>query len=673
MMELVEDNRARGGDHRRDGRKRQGRPLGSIAEYALIAGILLLSLALRFHRLDAQSLWNDEGTTVQLVRADLATITRLAAADIHPPLYYYALRLWTGLFGYSEFAVRSLSVLQGTILVGLVFILGKRLFGYSVAAIAALLSAISPLQVYYSQEARMYTQLALLGAASMLLFLRASMWRNGEETDSGRPEWATAAGYVLASAAALYTHYFAFSLLLAQNLICLVAFIRDLRTPGGSKTGTLVKRVTCWAGLQIAVALLYAPWLLVAWHQIGSWHAVSEPFGLVWMLRETLLVLGLGITVESNVLCWLAVALLGSLAVLGWIDRVRSKSGADLDGGILALLYCGVPVLAMYVVSRRRPMWNPKFLMLATPGFQLLVARGVTAVTSLCGRASRIVLASVLILSTGVSGYSLMNLYYDPCYARDDYRGVVRYIDSMSRAGDALLINAPSQIETVAYYYKGNLPMYPLPRHRPLRRDETVSDLQHIVATHDRVFAIFWATGQSDKERFIEGWLDQRTYKALDRWYGDIRLVVYSIPQDPPTEISHRLDVVLGDSIRLLGYALPSRDVRPGDVLQISLFWEATRPIPRRYKVFVHLLGEDGRIVAQRDAEPGGGVRLTTTWPPGETILDNYGILVPMDAVPGKHRLAIGMYHIEDATRLPVSVGGEAVGDTLLVDGITIR
>ena len=60
-------------------------------EWMALLGIMLLALALRLYRLDAQSLWNDEGTSVALAQRDLATITRNAADDIHPPLYYYLL------------------------------------------------------------------------------------------------------------------------------------------------------------------------------------------------------------------------------------------------------------------------------------------------------------------------------------------------------------------------------------------------------------------------------------------------------------------------------------------------------------------------------------------------------------------------------------------------------
>lgn len=640
-----------------------------------MAGILVLALALRLYRLDAQSLWNDEGTTVQLIGADLGTIARLAASDIHPPLYYYALHFWAKAFGNSEFAVRSFSAFLGTILAALVFMLGRKLFGSRVGLVAAFVVALSPFQVYYSQEARMYVSVTLLGAVSMLLF--GSMLDVGGKRGTERKAWYLPAAYVLVTSAALYTHHFAFSLLLAQNLFWILVTGHGLWSAGQLKGMVALRRLASWAAIQMAVLVIYCPWLLMTWEQLGHWPAVSEPFSLLWMLKRTLLVFGLGITVEAGTTTGIAAACFGLLAVLGSIHAALKDDREGVKGVLFAWLYCGVPVLLLYTISRQRPLWNPKFLLLATPGFYLLVAYGMTALMSLVSRLSRrasaITLVSALLLVALASGLSLRNLYHDPRYARDDYRGIVRYIESSARGNDAIIINAPSQIETVAYYSEGKLPMYPLPRHRPPRRDQTEAELQDIAARHERVFAILWATDQSDKDRFVEGWLDAHTYKALDEWHGNVRLAVYAVPPEPLTEITHPLDTVLGDSIHLLGYALLSTDVRAGDVLQLTLFWQATEPIPRRYKVFVHVLDTDGKIVSQRDAEPGGGARPTNTWQPGETVLDNYGVLIPLDASAGEYQVKIGMYHVKDGTRLPITLGGQAVGDCLLLDPIIVR
>src|SRR5512139_2866694 len=136
-----------------------------------LAAILILAAAARFFQLDAQSFWNDEGTSARVAERSLPLITAAAIGDIHPPLYYYALHFWRGLFGASEFALRSLSAVLGVVLVGLIFLLGRQLSDDSTALVAAFIAALNPFQVYYSQEARMYMLLAVWVAVSTYLLV----------------------------------------------------------------------------------------------------------------------------------------------------------------------------------------------------------------------------------------------------------------------------------------------------------------------------------------------------------------------------------------------------------------------------------------------------------------------------------------------------------------------
>jgi len=227
-------------------------------------------------------------------------------------------------------------------------------------------------------------------------------------------------------------------------------------------------------------------------------------------------------------------------------------------------------------------------------------------------------------------------------------------------------------VETFTLYYKGSAPVYPLPLQRPLDKAVTERDLQAMIADRNRVFAIFWATDESDPERFIESWMDSHAFKASDDWYGNVRFVVYAVPQRPMTDIAHPMNVRLGESIQLEGYTLLSEDVPSGSIAQITLFWKALATIPDRYKVFVHLLNAGGRVIGQRDAEPGGGLRPTTTWHPGDRIADNYGVPVPPGTPPGEYRLEIGMYNTMDGTRLLMEIDSAPAGDFLLLDPIVV-
>ena len=87
--------------------------------------VLLLATLLRFHLLEAQSFWNDEGNSARLSERPVAAIIEGTASDIHPPLYYLALRGWRELVGETEFGLRSLSAFAGVLVVAVVIALGR--------------------------------------------------------------------------------------------------------------------------------------------------------------------------------------------------------------------------------------------------------------------------------------------------------------------------------------------------------------------------------------------------------------------------------------------------------------------------------------------------------------------------------------------------------------------
>lgn len=605
---------------------------------ALLCAILFLALALRSFRLDGQSLWSDEGVSVALAQRDLATIAQDAARDIHPPLYYYLLHFWIRLFGSSEIAVRSLSVLCGLLLVFSTYLLGIALFDERVALVASFLAAIYPFQIYYSQETRMYILVALLGAISLFLSLQFARATKEEATAS---LWPSLTLYTLFITLALYTHYFAFTILLVAN----VAYaLRLLRAPSARKWRPLA----LWSLSQLLVILLYLPWLNFAKEQLRTWPAISQPIGLAFLAQEVLRIFSLGLFAQMGPLLFgfLVIALLGLIP--------NKDEGYAIA---FALIYLLLPPLVMYLLSLSRPLYRPKLLLLATPGYLLLLARGASALWIEKARIRNLVTGTLLLFLALASGFSLHGYFFQPRYARDDYRGLARYIAALGKEGDAILLNAPGQIDIFSYYYKGPLPIYPLPGERPLDESKTERALEEIRAKHGRLFALFWATQESDPARFIEGWLDRRAFKALDVWYGNVRLALYAISH--PTlseEIRYPREVLLGDRIRFLGYNLLNSEVEAGDILPLTLFWEALRPVEERYKVFIHLLDAQDHIVGQRDAEPG---KITTTWQEGELIADNHGILVLPGTPPGEYRVEMGIYSLRSGERLSTMEEGK--------------
>ncbi len=254
-------------------------------------------------------------------------------------------------------------------------------------------------------------------------------------------------------------------------------------------------------------------------------------------------------------------------------------------------------------------------------------------------------------------------LEYDP----EAYQALMRELESEEMEGDAIVLDSPSQMEIFGRYYEGGATFYPLPRSQPFDEGEVAQDLEEIVARHHRIYAIFWDEGGSG--HYVEQWLKKNAYPALETWYGDARLLLYGASTEPGQE---PLNAKFGEEILLTGYHLAREEVERGDILLLTLFWEAETRVSTDYKVFVHLLDEDGSILAQHDSQPMGGVRPTSGWRIGEGVEDHHGVLLP-EVPPGEYRLVVGVYDPEGGERLPIADGGErAMGDSLLLGRVRV-
>jgi hypothetical protein len=120
----------------------------------------------------------------------------------------------------------------------------------------------------------------------------------------------------------------------------------------------------------------------------------------------------------------------------------------------------------------------------------------------------------------------------------------------------------------------------------------------------------------------------------------------------------------LGESVDLLGYDLAPRSARQGQEITLTLYWRCRVRMQRDYKVFTHLLSHDDNILEQQDGQPRDGRHPTSSWRPGEIVVDRYRLKVPAHARPGQYALAIGMYDPSTRERLSVRGGdGDSIGE----------
>src|SRR5581483_11068342 len=134
--------------------------------------LVALAFFLRVYRLADKNIWWDEGWTLWMAQHDFAWIALRTASDEHPPLHYWLMRIWQGIFasdGFSAdaFTARFFSLVCGVLLIAIIYRIGKDIGGARLGLIAALFSALARFQVWWSQDIKNYTLSALFAWASV--------------------------------------------------------------------------------------------------------------------------------------------------------------------------------------------------------------------------------------------------------------------------------------------------------------------------------------------------------------------------------------------------------------------------------------------------------------------------------------------------------------------------
>jgi hypothetical protein len=445
-----------------------------------------------------------------------------------------------------------------------------------------------------------------------------------------------------------------------------------------------------WIGLVAAAGVLFLPWLPTAIRQITMWPAARVTVDSGQMLLDTLRLYVAGPSLPTPEAI-VAIFVCGFFILIGlWnpigFDERRAEAQDVLPYSIRLgsiVLWWLVPIALIFAFGLFKEAYL-KFFIVGSAAFCILLARGISNAwgigrgalampRELAGRplASWAWTIGVFVLCAIIAVptfNALRNYYFDPAYARDNYRGIAQRILETQRADDAVLLDSANQWEVFTYYYPNGPNVYPLPQQRPLDQAAVEAELAEIIAQHPRLFVLYWGDAEADPQRVIESWLDAHTYKAAEQWVNSIRLVTYAVPAKLSNKPEVKSGARFGDHIILDGYTLSTPQVQPGDSLLLDLFWRTDAPLSERYKVFVHVLDQNGQIVAQTDREPGGGQKPTTNWGMHEQIVDRYGVLIPEDTPPGTYSIEIGLYDFA-GTRLPVSAGGDA----LPIGGVEVR
>lgn len=173
---------------------------------------------------------------------------------------------------------------------------------------------------------------------------------------------------------------------------------------------------------------------------------------------------------------------------------------------------------------------------------------------------------------------------------------------------------------------------------------------------HDNVWLLF-DNGQETGRHLADNgrsWLQSNTCPALETWYGDVWVGNYITT--PPGDLETAVHPFT-DNITLLAYTKPPATANPGDAFCIQLHWAAQSPRETNPKIFIHVLDENGQVVAQNDLSPDPSM---VDWAVGEEITTRHGLLLPL-LPSGVYEIRAGLYDPVSGLRLPLQSGADSV------------
>ncbi|MCB8983579.1 MAG: glycosyltransferase family 39 protein [Ardenticatenaceae bacterium] len=505
--------------------------------YVALILVMLLGFGLRVYRLDQQSLWWDEVYTVaRSVMSVPELIQNLFESRVHLPLYFLLIQVWSDI-GRSEFILRYFSVLCGVATIPLIYQSGRLLAGHRAGLLAAFLLTISPFHVWYSQEARMYTFLAFDALAANYFLLR--LFRH-----ESRLDWF---GYTVTLTLTLYSHYLGVLILIAHYVFFSLHYRQDK------------ERFKRWFICAFIAGAIFAAWFLAVFF-ISSFTQAS----ISWIAPVhwyepllTLLAFSIGRTIDpSRPFFYLTffTYLLFALTAVYYGSR-RSANTAQRLSLHLLLAWLGVPLFLLTLVSldwsipQQRFVYMDRYIISLQPAFILLTAWGaILATRELHGRRWLLAVTAVALLVP--TWLSLRNLYFEPAYAREDWRAAAAYMAANQQPGDVLLLNG-GQVLPFLYYTEAHLPQVVLPSlleyEKPEQKTQLEQVLEETISTVPAGTKRIWLVRpfdnaethgfpqtrnmavSSNEKNALESWMETNSHLA-GRWYfTGIRLSVYDI------------------------------------------------------------------------------------------------------------------------------------------------
>jgi hypothetical protein len=603
-----------------------------------------MGFVVRAYHLDFQSLWSDEGISLQRGLQPLPQL--LANMPVEQlPGYFVLLHGWLQVVGDQDFALRFFSLWPSVLTLALVYRLGVDLGDRRAGALAMLLLAFNPFQLWYAQEARTYSWLMCSALLSTWCFWRLAP---GAQTRRSQPVGPVVIGYIVATTLTIYLHFYGFLAPVAHTLFMLGCLVvcRDWR------------KLLPWLVAGVVVFLLFLPWLPRALQIFGftGWREPMDPWQIPWRFLSAYTVGETMLEPWRNQLPWLYWVLMG-MGVVSWRQRGRLAS-------LFLLTQMSIPWLVVFLLTLRQPDTHERYTLFLSAPLFLLVAGGLTGLASgwwittggwlsRWGQALAGALLGVLVLA---SGQALLRYYTDPLFHKPDYRAVAQAIQQNEQPSDVILVDGPDPRIVFLHYYQGELPVHDL-RFLADANFETVEQaLRERTTGATRVWEVLFFHGPGP----VQFWLATRGWTVPPTEYNGIRLTLYGLSPAQQEGTRQPLGMAFGPTLVLTEAQVTPAQAVVGQVVWITTAWQVVQP-PSDYKFSLRLLDGAGQVVQAQDYGPQNWFTPTTTWPVGQVTTDQRGIWLSKTLAPGRYQVALRLYDPTNGVAVETSAGQDVV------------
>jgi mannosyltransferase len=502
--------------------------------------IMLVGLCFRIYNNTAVALWHDEAFSALYVRDyGFSEMMRRIALDVHPPLYYWILRLWTYVFGTHIASLRGLSIIFGTATIWVGYLFIKKAFrSERLAMVAALFLAINPFQVQYSLEARMYTLgtfLILLSSYWLLKALENNKWR----------DWTI---YGVLVAACFYTHYYLIFSCAAQGLYVIYWIIKNKKYSFKFADSTIWRSAYSY----ILTGLLFLPWLptfLVQRARVDKqyWIPAMDRWsipGTIWkMFFGGQGIPQIGHSDHPTLIIGALIAFIILVLVIRKIPRQEKY---------LVLLSLIVPFILSIVLSLQQAIYLDRYFVFSSLFFTFLI---ILALDLIPQPNVRTVIISVLVAITVFAFFKnwqdvdVKNLFINRSVnKKPGMAAAAQVVNEYARSGDHIYVGSSFVYFTFRYYNQSGI-------HPQLISDRPLEQIPHFSGTallspsdlvledtifnHPEVSAndtvwLVWTTGFGGSKPNVPGsWSTVAEYSYGDTpgFKGDIYITEYHVNQ----------------------------------------------------------------------------------------------------------------------------------------------